>query len=85
MKRLQVFIGNYGSGKTEIAINMALDASRQNCVILVDLDVVNPYFRSSEKRDLLEQNNITVISPPYAMSTVDMPVISAQVESCFCG
>ena len=83
MKRLQLFIGNYGSGKTEIAINMALDASPKKRVILVDLDVVNPYFRSSEKSDILEQHGIKVISPPYARSTVGIPIVSAEVEAAF--
>ncbi|MHB1315664.1 MAG: hypothetical protein ACYCX2_09305 [Christensenellales bacterium] len=83
MKRLQIFIGNYGSGKTEIAINMAINASMKGRVLLIDLDIVNPYFRSSEKRELLEQHKITVISPPYAGTNVDLPVISPQVERAF--
>ena len=83
MKRLQIFIGNYGSGKTEIAINMALTSASATPTMLVDMDVVNPYFRSSEQRALLEQKNITVIAPAFAGTNVDLPVLGAEVERAF--
>ena len=54
--RLTVLVGNYGSGKTEIALNIARGLAKGGCpTALVDLDIVNPYFRSAEKKEVLEQ------------------------------
>ena len=61
--RILVLVGNYGSGKTEISLNLALKLARRGeKVTLVDLDIVNPYFRSRERRDLLESAGIRLIS-----------------------
>lgn len=81
-----MFIGNYGSGKTEISLNFALNSANSGMkTALVDLDIVNPYFRSSEKDKMLESAGVDVIAPPYAKTGVDLPVVSAQVDSAFVG
>ncbi|MCB2153329.1 ATP-binding protein [bacterium] len=79
--RIRVFIGHYGSGKTEIAVNYALMlASTGRKVALVDLDVVNPFFRSREKRALLEAADIWVIGNSLGIDKgVDLPAIPAEV------
>lgn len=82
--RFIVLTGNYGSGKTEIALNMALDyADNGQKTTLVDLDIVNPYFRSGEKKKELEEAGIRVLMPTYALTTVDIPALPAEIQSVF--
>lgn len=79
-----ILVGNYGSGKTEISLNFALDAVKEGQkVVLVDLDIVNPYFRSSAKRAMLEEAGVHVISSPYANTGVDLPLVPAEVARIF--
>lgn len=82
--RILVLVGNYGSGKTEISLNLALKlAHRGEKVTLVDLDIVNPYFRSSERTELLEKEGVKVYAPSFAMSTVDVPSLPADIQAVF--
>lgn len=85
-KRIIVLIGNYGSGKTELAINFAINSAQEGKkTLLVDLDIVNPYFRSAEQRVLLERNGVRVIASAFANTAVDLPVVPAEVLSAFDG
>lgn len=82
--RIVVLVGNYGSGKTEISLNLALKlAARGEKVTLVDLDIVNPYFRSSERTALLNAHGIRVYAPSFAMTTVDVPSLPAEIQAVF--
>ena len=82
--RILVLVGNYGSGKTEISLNLALKLARRGeKVTLVDLDIVNPYFRSSERTELLEKEGVKVYAPSFAMSTVDVPSLPADIQAVF--
>lgn len=80
-----VLVGHFGSGKTELSLALArkLNQTGSPGVALVDLDVVNPYFRSSQQRDLLTAEGIDVIMPSFAHSTVDVPALSANVHTVF--
>jgi len=82
--KIYITVGHYGSGKTEFSVNYALEL-KKTCdnVILVDLDIVNPYFRSNDARALLEENGITVIAPDYAGTNVDIPVLPAEIMRIF--
>lgn len=82
-RRFVVLVGNYGSGKTELALNLALDAVQTQTTTLVDLDIVNPYFRSGEKAEELRKAGIRVLMPTFAMSTVDIPALPAEIQSVF--
>lgn len=86
-KRYTVLVGNYGSGKTELAIALAREARRRKAgrVALVDLDIVNPYFRSAEKAALLRSEGVEVLMPSFAMTTVDIPALPAEIQSVFEG
>lgn len=83
MKRFNIFAGNYGSGKTEISLNTALMLAKEKQTALVDMDVVNPYFRSAESEGMLRENGVRLIAPPYANTNVDVPVLSAEVMAAF--
>ena len=77
-KRLTLFAGHYGSGKTNIAVNYALLlASEGKKVCIADLDIVNPYFRTKDSAAVLEAAGVDLISPQYANSNVDLPALPA--------
>ena len=83
-RKYWVLTGNYGSGKTETSINLALGfAAAGQATTLVDLDIVNPYFRSGEKAPELEGAGIRVLMPTFAMTTVDIPALPAEIQSVF--
>ena len=78
-----VLTGNYGSGKTELALNLALQFSKEYRTTLVDLDIVNPYFRSGEKADEMRAAGVRMLMPTSAMTTVDIPALPAEIQSVF--
>lgn len=75
-----VVCGHYGVGKTNLALNLALDAADAGrAVTLIDLDVVNPFFRSSDYRTLLDERGIRCIAPIFAGTNVDGPSLSGTI------
>ena len=77
---LVVIVGNYGSGKTEVSINLAVDRKRAGLNIgIADLDLVNPYFRTREARITLTDLGIKVILPPDQYLQADLPVLSPAI------
>lgn len=83
-EKYHVLVGHYGSGKTELALALARRLNQETGdVALVDLDIVNPYFRSAEQRELLEAEGIKVIMPSFALTSVDVPSLPAEVQSVF--
>lgn len=82
MKRLQLFAGHYGSGKTNLAVNFALELARQGLpVSLADLDIVNPYYRSKDSQAELEAAGVRLIALPFAGSNVDLPALPPEAYS----
>ena len=78
-KRLTLFAGHYGSGKTNIAVNYALTlAAEEKKVCIGDLDIVNPYFRTKDSAQRLAAAGVDLISPQYANSNVDLPALPAE-------
>ncbi len=84
LKKINIICGHYGSGKTNFSLNIA-NKLRQSGekVTIVDMDVVNPYFRTSDYRESLENAGIRVITPVAAGTTLDTPSISSEVCSAF--
>jgi hypothetical protein len=76
-----IIVGAYGSGKTEVAINLALHMNAQGTPVrLADLDLVNPYFRTREARHLLRSLGIDVVLPPAAYMQADLPILTPEVS-----
>lgn len=83
-KRITVFAGHYGSGKTNIAVNYALLLSgKGEKVSIADLDIVNPYFRTKDSATVLENAGIRLISSPYANTNVDTPALPPEIYALF--
>ncbi|MCF8009713.1 MAG: hypothetical protein K9L17_00635 [Clostridiales bacterium] len=78
--RINIFCGNLGSGKTEIAINYAVSLYEKGKQVgLVDIDVVNPYFRSRIVRDNMKQRGIDVICPAGELAAADVPALPPSI------
>ncbi len=80
-KRVRIITGHYGSGKTEFAVNYVLKLREltDDKIAIADMDVVNPYFRSREKKKELEEKDILVIGSSIEGTALDLPAVSAQV------
>lgn len=79
-KRVTLFAGHYGSGKTNLAVNYAVRLrEKHEHVVIADLDIVNPYFRTKDSAEILKSRGIEVISPEFANSNVDLPALPAEL------
>ncbi|HOJ81447.1 MAG TPA: hypothetical protein PK767_09680 [Clostridiales bacterium] len=82
--RITVFTGHFGSGKTEVAVNYAQQTARTGKkTAIIDLDIVNPFFRTADVKNMLESENIKVITPVYANTNVDVPSLPAEISGMF--
>ena len=83
-KRINIFTGHFGSGKTEVAVNYAFKMAEADFkTAIVDFDIINPYFRTADAKEALESNNIRVLLPRFANTNVDIPAIPAEIYSLF--
>lgn len=81
-KRITILCGHYGSGKTNIAVNMAFDLKKcYDNVVIADLDIVNPYFRTKDSRNELLDAGIKLVCSEYAGTNVDIPALPAEMYS----
>ena len=81
-KRITLLSGHYGSGKTNIAVNMALDLKKQvDKVVVADMDIVNPYFRTKDSQKEFEEAGIKLIASSFAGSNVDLPSLPQEMYS----
>lgn len=79
-KRITILCGHYGSGKTNIAVNLAISLKKEHDrVAIADIDIVNPYFRTRDAMDLLSRAGVTLISSPFASSNVDLPALPQEL------
>ncbi len=80
LKRLTILCGHYGSGKTNIAVNVAAELRKAHDIVTIaDLDIVNPYFRTKDSAAYFEDAGIRLICSPYANSNVDIPALPAEM------
>jgi hypothetical protein len=81
-RRITIVVGHFGSGKTEIAVNGAVRlAAGGTPVALVDIDVVKPYFRTREARDLLSDLGVELVAPAGENATADLPIVLPRVRT----
>jgi len=81
-KRLTLIMGHYGSGKTNIAVNLAYDLKKSyNKVAIADLDIVNPYFRTKDSEEIFRNDGIRLICSDYANSNLDIPAMPSDIYS----
>lgn len=78
--KVHAFIGMFGSGKTEISLNIAIHLKQKyDKVAIADIDTISPYFRTRDELENLNRLNIEVITPPHRYMVGDLPIISARV------
>lgn len=85
--RIIAVTGHYGSGKTNLAVNLAVDYSKSgDRVTIIDLDIVNPYFRTADFTELFRQHGIKLIAPQFANTNLDIPSLgfdmAAVINNC---
>ena len=80
LKRLTILCGHYGSGKTNVAVNVAAELKKtRETVTVADLDIVNPYFRTKDSATYFEEQGIRLICSAYANSNVDIPALPQEM------
>lgn len=83
-KRITIMAGHYGSGKTTLAVNHAILLRRHfENVLLCDMDIVNPYFRTKDSEEALKQHGVRLIATEFANSNLDMPSIAPETTAAF--
>lgn len=83
-KRLTLFAGHYGSGKTNLAVNYALALRRSGKKVrIADLDIVNPYFRTKDSAEELAAAGVELVSPTYANTNLDIPALPQEMYGLF--
>ena len=81
MKKINIVTGHYGSGKTNVSANLAINlANEGHKVTVVDLDIVNPYFRTADFVELFKGYDIELVKSMYANTNLDIPAISFDLE-----
>lgn len=79
-KRITILAGHYGSGKTNIAANLAFARKREGKQVAVcDLDIVNPYFRTKDSKEDFDREGIRLICSEYANTNVDIPALPQEM------
>ncbi len=83
--RLNIFCGHFGSGKSEVSINYAIKlAGEGKKVTVIDMDNVNPFFRSTDAKEILEKHGIELIASEFVNSNLDMPTVPQETKKVFC-
>lgn len=82
-KRINIFTGHFGSGKSEVSVNYCIKMCAKFKVAIADLDIVNPYFRSTDAKSQMEEMGIWVVTPRFANTNVDVPALPPEINSMF--
>lgn len=84
-KKITVISGHYGSGKTNISINLAFKLAKLGSVAIFDLDIVNPYFRTSDFTEQMQNAGIEVVSTIFANTNLDTPAVTGMFNNIYSG
>ncbi len=85
-EKITIISGPYGSGKTNVAVNLAMSLAESGLECrIADLDIVNPYFRSADNKELLEKMGVTTLVPEFANTNVDIPALPQNYQLLFNG
>lgn len=84
-EKITVISGPYGSGKTNIAVNLAMELGENEVCRIADLDIVNPYFRSADNAEMLENVGVQTLVPEFANTNVDIPALPLNYQLLFTG
>ena len=82
LRPVTVVVGHYGAGKTNFAVNLAIDlVAEGHDVTLIDIDIVNPYFRASEQQALLQEHGVNLVAPVFSMAgtSLDVPSLTGRI------
>lgn len=80
LRRVNIFVGSYGSGKSEVAVNFSISLAEYGRPVKIgDLDIVNPYFRSREARTVLKEFGVELLLPPPEIMESDLPLIQPEI------
>ena len=79
--KVTALVGYYGCGKTNLAANLALEMSKSGKVTVVDIDIVNPYFRTADFKDKFKKHGISLVTTEYANTNLDIPVLNFDIAS----
>ena len=83
-KEIHIFAGHYGSGKTNVAINFAFEQRAEGKrTVIIDIDTVNPYFRTNDQAKEIRDRDIEVIASEFASTNIDMPTVPPRVSGVF--
>lgn len=83
-KKIHIFTGHFGSGKTEIALNFAVKYAKQGIkTAIADMDIVNPYFRTADARSILDKYKIDTVASEFASANVDIPILPSGLSRIF--
>lgn len=86
MKKITIITGHYGSGKTNLSVNLAVNAAEEGrSAAIVDLDIVNPYFRTADFRKLFQKKGIKLVAPEFANTNLDVPSLQFDLEQLAAG
>jgi len=81
-KKIVIITGHYGCGKTNIAVNLALALAKEGePVTIVDLDIVNPYYRTNDCREILDNHGVEVLAANFASTNLDVPSLPASIPA----
>ncbi len=84
MKKITVITGHYGSGKSTFAANYALQCAKQGkYVTVVDMDTVNPYYRTADLADVFADGGVKLVAPMYAGSNLDVPILDYDIPALY--